>query len=159
MQRAPRINTGPELGLEWSHDGGLTDRGDAAGDHERVLGRLPDHLGQRRRDGQPVLGYFGTTQAFSDHQIAIWMRTPERGFLKRIEENPKATMLYRNTQTRMSFQIHVEAKRVDDESVKKQVWSTAAEVERNQDPEMKGTAVVAEIVRVVQRGEIIMERD
>lgn len=110
-------------------------------------------------DGQPVLGYFGTTQAFSDHQIAIWMRTPERGFLKRIEENPKATMLYRNTQTRMSFQIHVEAKRVDDESVKKQVWSTAAEVERNQDPEMKGTAVVAEIVRVVQRGEIIMERD
>jgi len=110
-------------------------------------------------DQQPVLGFFGTTQAFSDHQIAIWMRTPERGFLKRIEENPRASMLYRNSKTRLAFQIHVEAKRVDDEAVKKQVWSNSAEFERNQDPEMKGTAVVAEIVRVIQRGEVIMQRD
>lgn len=110
-------------------------------------------------DGQPVLGYFGTTQAYSDHEIGIWMRTPERGFLSRIAENPKATMLYRNTQSRLSFQIHVEARRVDDEAVKKTVWSNSAEFERNQDPEMKGTAVVAEIVRVVQRGQVIMERD
>lgn len=110
-------------------------------------------------DGQPVLGFFGTTQAYSDHEIAIWMRTPERGFLARIEENPKATMLYRNTQTRLAFQIHVEARRVDDPGVKQRVWSSAAEAERNQDPEMKGTAVVAEIVRVIQRGQVIMERD
>lgn len=110
-------------------------------------------------DGQPVLGFFGTTQAYSDHEIGIWMRTPERGFLTRIQENPKATMLYRNTQSRLSFQIHVEARRVDDEAVKKTIWSNAAEFERNQDPEMKGTAVVAEIVRVIQRGQVVMERD
>lgn len=110
-------------------------------------------------DQQPVIGFFGTTQAYSDHEIAVWMRTPERGFLGRIAENPKATMLYRNTETRLSFQIHVEARRVDDEGVKKTVWSNAAEREREQDPEMKGTAVVAEIVRVIQRGEVIMERD
>ncbi|MCK9496258.1 MAG: pyridoxamine 5'-phosphate oxidase family protein [Dehalococcoidia bacterium] len=110
-------------------------------------------------DGQPVLGFFGTTQAYSDHEIGVWMRTPERGFLARIAENPKATMLYRNTETRASFQIHVEAKRVDDEAVKQTVWSNAAEREREQDPEMKGTAVVAEIVRVIQRGEILMQRD
>ncbi|MCK9485120.1 MAG: pyridoxamine 5'-phosphate oxidase family protein [Dehalococcoidia bacterium] len=110
-------------------------------------------------DGQPVLGFFGTTQAYSDHEIGIWMRTPARGFLSRIAENPKATMLYRNTKTRMAFQIHVEARRVDDEAAKQTIWSNAAEFERNQDLEMKGTAVVAEIVRVIQRGEVIMERD
>ncbi|MGE3961570.1 MAG: pyridoxamine 5'-phosphate oxidase family protein [Dehalococcoidia bacterium] len=110
-------------------------------------------------DGQPVLSFFGTTQAYSDHEIAIWMRTPERGFLGRIAENPQAAMLYRNATTRLSFQIHVEAKRVDDEAVKQHVWQSAPERERQQDPEMKGTAVVAEIVRVIQRGEVVMQRD
>lgn len=110
-------------------------------------------------DQQPVLGFFGTTQAFSDHEIAVWMRTPERGFLGRIADNPKATLLYRNTESRVSFQVHMEARRVDDEAVRQKVWSSAAEREREQDPEMLGVAVVAEIVRVIQRGEVIMERD
>ena len=110
-------------------------------------------------EGQAVLNFFGTTQAYSDHQIAIWMRTPDRGFLSRIAQNPRAAMLFRNAETRVSFQIHVEAKRVDDEAVKKQVWENSPERERNQDPEMKGTAVVAEIVRVIQRGEVVMQRD
>ncbi len=110
-------------------------------------------------EGQAVLNFFGTTQAYSDHQIAIWMRTPERGFLSRIERNPRAAMILRNAETRVSFQIHVEAKRVDDETVKKHVWEQAPERERAQDPEMKGTAVVAEIVRVIQRGEVVMQRD
>lgn len=110
-------------------------------------------------DGQPVLNFFGTTQAYSDREIAIWMRTPERGFLARISENPQAGMLYRNPETRTAFQIHVEAKRVDDEAVKKQVWENSPERERAQDPEMQGTAVVAEITRVIQRGEVVMQRD
>ncbi len=110
-------------------------------------------------DGQPVLSFFGTTQAFSERELAIWMRTPERGFLSRIQENPRASMLYRNSKTRLGFQIHVEARRVDDPDVKQRVWSNSAEFERNQDPEMKGTAVVAEIVRVIQRGQVVMERD
>jgi hypothetical protein len=110
-------------------------------------------------DGQPVLSFFGTTQAYSDHEIAIWMRTPERGFLGRIAQNPKAAMLFRNPTTRVAFQIHVEAKRADNEAVKKHVWENAPQREREQDPEMKGTAVIAEITRVIQRGEIVMERD
>ncbi|MEX2375308.1 MAG: pyridoxamine 5'-phosphate oxidase family protein [Dehalococcoidia bacterium] len=110
-------------------------------------------------DQQPVLGFFGTTQAFSDHEIAVWMRTPERGFLGRIAENPKASFLYRNTTTRLSFQVHMECRRVDDDEIRTQVWTNSAEREREQDPEMLGVAVIAEIVRVVQRGEVIMQRD
>lgn len=110
-------------------------------------------------DGQPILSFFGTTQAYSDHEIAVWMRTPARGFLQRIAENPKASLLYRNPETRLSFQVHVEARHVDDPAVKQHVWESAPERERAQDPEMQGTAVVAEIVRVIQRGEVVMERD
>lgn len=111
------------------------------------------------KDGQPVLSFFGTTQAYSDHEIAIWMRTPERGFLSRIAENPQAAMLFRNATTRMAFQIHVEPRRVDDDAVKKHVWENAPQRERDQDPDMKGTAVIAEITRVIQRGEVVMQRD
>jgi general stress protein 26 len=110
-------------------------------------------------DRQPYLAFFGTTQAYSDHQLAIWMRTPERGFLRRIAENPKVAMLYRNTKTRFGMQIHGEARRVDDPEVKDRVWSQSAEFERNQDPEKKGTAVLVEVTRVIQRGQVIMERD
>ncbi|MGE3857595.1 MAG: pyridoxamine 5'-phosphate oxidase family protein [Dehalococcoidia bacterium] len=78
-------------------------------------------------DGQPSLGFFGTTQAFSDDQIAVWMRNPDRGFLKRISENPQAAMQYRNPVTRLAFQIHGEARVANDKAIDKQVYDNAAE--------------------------------
>lgn len=110
-------------------------------------------------EAQPHLAFFGTTQAYSDHEVALWMRNLDRGFLKRIAENPQVAMLYRNPQTRLSLQIHGEARHVDDPAVKQRVWSTAAEVERNADPEMQGTAIIVEVTRVIQRGQVVMERD
>lgn len=110
-------------------------------------------------DGQPSLAFFGTTQAYSEHEVAIWMRTTNRGFLTRIEENPKVAMLYRNAAARLAFQIHGEARRVDDPVVKKRVYESAPEIERNADPDRLGTAVIVDVTRVIQRGTIIMSRD
>jgi len=110
-------------------------------------------------DGQPSLGFFGTTQAYSDHEIALWMRTPTRGFLKRIAENPQATMQYRNPGTRTAFQIHGEARVANDPEIDRQVYDNSAEAERNNDPERKGLAVIMEITRIIQRGEVIQSRD
>ncbi len=110
-------------------------------------------------NGQPSLAFFGTTQAYSDHEIAIWMRTTNRGFLQRIEENPQVAMMYRNAPARLTFQIHGEARRVDDPAVKKHVYESAAEAEQKADPDRLGTAVIVEISRVIQRGAVIMARD
>ena len=110
-------------------------------------------------DGQPSTAFFGTTQAFSDHEIALWMRTPARGFLKRIAENPKVTMQYRNAGTRMAFQIQGEARVANDPVIDHKVYDSAAEAERNADPERKGLAVVVDIVRIIQRGEVVQARD
>ena len=110
-------------------------------------------------DGQPSLGFFGTTQTYSDHEIALWMRTTNRGFLARIEENPQVAMMYRNAAARLTFQIHGEARRVDDPAVKKHVYESAAETEQKADPDRLGTAVIVEITRVIQRGAVIMARD
>lgn len=110
-------------------------------------------------DGQPSLGFFGTTQAFSDDQIAVWMRTPDRGFLKRIAENPQAALQYRNPATKLAFQIHGNARVADDRAIDQQVYERSAEAERNSDPEMKGLAVIMDITRIIQRGQVIQSRD
>ena len=111
------------------------------------------------KDGQPSLGFFGTTQAFGDDKIAVWMRTPDRGFLKRIAENPQAALQYRNPGTRLAFQIHGEARVANDKAIDKQVYDNSAEAERNNDPEMKGLSVIMDITRIIQRGEVIQSRD
>lgn len=110
-------------------------------------------------DGQPSTAFFGTTQAFGDDRLALWMRTPARGFLRRIAENPRVTMQYRNPATRTAFQIHGEARVANDRAIDEQVYRNSAEAERNNDPEMKGLSVVVDIVRIIQRGEVIQSRD
>lgn len=110
-------------------------------------------------DGQPSLAFFGTTQAFGDDKVALWMRNPDRGFLKRIAENPQAAMQYRNAATRLAFQIQGEARVANDPAIDKQVYDNAAEAERNSDPEMKGLAVIVDITRIIQRGQVIQSRD
>ena len=47
-------------------------------------------------DGQPSLAFFGSTQVYSDDQLAVWVRNREGGFLQRIAANPHVAFLYRN---------------------------------------------------------------
>lgn len=110
-------------------------------------------------DGQSVLNFFGTSQAYSDDQIAIWMRNTNRGFLQRTAANPRVSMMYRNAGTRLSFQIHGEARRVDDEAVRTRVYDAAPARERESDPNKEGTAVVVDVVRVIQRNQVVWSRD
>ncbi|MEZ4503800.1 MAG: pyridoxamine 5'-phosphate oxidase family protein [Dehalococcoidia bacterium] len=108
--------------------------------------------------GQPSLSFRGSIQTYSDTQFAMWIRNPEGGILKSIAANPKIAMMYRNPETRVSYMIHAEARRDDSDAVKQAVYDAAPEVERNADPEKKGTAIVIDLVRVIQRGQVIMER-
>ena len=110
-------------------------------------------------DGQSSMAFFGTTQAYSDHELALWMRTPARGFLKRISENPKTTMLYRNPVTKLSLQIHGEARVAGDPEIDRRIYDNAAEAERNADPERKGLGVIVDIVRIIQRGQVVQSRE
>jgi uncharacterized pyridoxamine 5'-phosphate oxidase family protein len=110
-------------------------------------------------DGQPILAFFGTAQAYSDDQLALWVRNPEGGFLRRIAANPQISLLYRNPAERVMWQFHGRAQVVDDEAVRKTVYERAPEVERNMDQERRGKAVVVDLDRVIHRGQVIMARD
>ncbi len=124
-----------------------------------IADRAPLVLASVDESGQPALSFRGSTQVFSDHELGIWVRNQDGGLLKSVAANPRVALMYRNPETRLSFQLHGEARRVDDEAVKKRVYEMAPEVERNADPERKGTALIVDLTRVIQRGAVVMERD
>ena len=109
-------------------------------------------------DGQPNISLRGSTQVFSDDQLAIWVRNPSGGLLSGIAASPPMALLYRNPAARLSWQFHGRARRDDDEQVRGTVYGNSPEAERNLDPEQNGVAVIIDIDRVIARGEVLMER-
>lgn len=125
-----------------------------------VNDRLPVISASVDAEGQPSLAFYGSTQVYSEHQLAIWVRSRERsGLLQRIPSNPHMAFLYRNPAERVGWQFHGRARIDGDPAICQAVYDAAPEGERAADPEMKGIAVIIDVDSVIQRGEVIMARD
>lgn len=125
-----------------------------------VDNRMPVISASVDAEGQPSIAFYGSTQVYSDDQLAIWVRNRERsGLLKRLPDSPRMAFLYRNTAERIGWQFHGRAHIEDDAEVCQRVYDAAPEGERNADPEMQGIAVIIDVDKVIQRGEVIMSRD
>jgi len=97
-------------------------------------------------DGQPHLSFFGTTQVFGPEQLAIWVRNPSASsFLRRIAENPRVSLLYRNSAARVMYQFHGVGRPSADEDVRQRVFDQSPEVERSLDPDRRGVAVLIDV--------------
>src|SRR5262245_25486078 len=46
--------------------------------------------------GAPQLSYRGSTQAYGEKELAIWVRNPEGGILAAVRKNPAVTLIYGN---------------------------------------------------------------
>ena len=135
----------------------LTDEMKTAVNNAMVDG-IPMMIASVDAEGQPSLSLRGSTQAYGDDQLAIWVRNPEGGILKSILGNPKLALMYRNREKRQAWIFHGEARRDDDAQVREQVYDNSPEVERNADPDRKGVAMIIDLVRVIARGEVLMAR-
>ena len=124
-----------------------------------LMDRAPVIVAYTDGDGQPSISFRGSTQVFSGDQLAIWARNPQGGLPHAAAEEAKIALLYRNPQTRLAWQFHGRARVDGDELVRQTVYDSSPEVERNQDPGRRGVAIVIDVDRVIQRGEVIMERD
>jgi len=97
--------------------------------------------------GAPQLSYRGSTQAYSDTQLALWVRNPEGRILESIERNPAVALVYGyfepNDRGFMIFRGR--ARRDDDAAVRDAVYGGAHEFERKQDAERKGVAVIIDL--------------
>ncbi|MBN1238007.1 MAG: pyridoxamine 5'-phosphate oxidase family protein [Gammaproteobacteria bacterium] len=109
--------------------------------------RRPMVIAYVDENGAPQLSYRGSTQAFSDTQLAIWVRNPQGRILESIEAQPAVALLYGYFEPNdRGFMIFRGRARIDgSEAVRKRVYEQAHEFERNQDPERRGVAVVIDL--------------
>ena len=88
-------------------------------------------------NGAPQLSYRGSTQAYSDTQLALWVRNPEGRILESIAKNPAVALIYGNFDpSNRSFMIFRGRAHVDNgDAVRTHVYEHAHEFERGQDKE------------------------
>ena len=100
------------------------------------------------QDGQPSLSYRGSARAYTDDQLAIWVRNPEGGLLKALDKNNRITAMYRDPETRASIQFRGKARVDNSEQTREKLYNEIPEPERNADKEKKGSPLIIELDRV-----------
>jgi hypothetical protein len=95
--------------------------------------------------GQPVLSFRGSTQIFSDDQLAIWVRNPDGNFIRSIQKNPKVAFMYRDEGTRCTYQFQGRAHVETDDAMRAQVYDAMAQVERDHDFARIGVALIIDL--------------
>jgi hypothetical protein len=98
-------------------------------------------------NGAPQLSFRGSTQAYSDTQLAIWVRNPEGRILESIAKNPAMALIYGNFEpTGRAFMIFRGRGRVDSsENVRKHIYEHAHPFERDKDKDRKGIALIIDL--------------
>ena len=97
--------------------------------------------------GAPQLSFRGSTQAYSDTQLAIWVRNPEGRILESITKNPAMALIYGSFDpTARAFMIFRGRARIDSsDAVRQQIYERAHAFERGQDKDRKGIALVIDL--------------
>jgi hypothetical protein len=98
--------------------------------------------------GGPILSFRGSTQAFSDDQLALWIRKPEGNFIQSIRRNPQVALMYRNEDTKATYQFQGRARVSADETERGRVFESAPKAERDHDPDRRGVAVIIDLDRI-----------
>lgn len=98
--------------------------------------------------GQPIVSFRGSTQSFSDDQLAMWVRNSDGNFLNAIGKNPKVALMYRDEDTKATYQFQGRARVSTDEAVRQRIYAKMAEAERNHDPARAGVALLIDLDRV-----------
>ena len=118
--------------------------------------------------GQPVLSFRGSTQVFSDTQLAIWVRSSGGGLLTAIGHNPKVALMYRDEDKKATFQFQGRAWITNDANDRRKVYEAAHKVEQDHDFARLGVALIIDLDRVEgyaglsaagQVGRVNMRRD
>ena len=98
--------------------------------------------------GQPIISFRGSTQVFSDTQLAIWVRNSDGNFLNALKANPKLALMYRNGKTRALYQFQGRAHVSTDAKAREQIFSNMNQSERNHDYAQTGIALIIDLDRI-----------
>lgn len=113
-----------------------------------LAGKHPMSLAYVDADGRPHLSLRGSLKTFGDDALALWVRNPATGLALAVRANPAVALLYRNEETRSTYQIEGRARVADDEATREVVFSAAPAIEQAHDFARLGVAVVIHLDRV-----------
>jgi hypothetical protein len=98
--------------------------------------------------GQPILNFRGSVQAFSDDQLALWVRNAQGGFVQAIARNPRIALMYRDEDAKATYQFQGRARVTQDAAERRRIFDAAPPAERAHDFAMLGAAIVVDLDRV-----------
>jgi hypothetical protein len=98
--------------------------------------------------GQPSLSFRGSVHIVGDDQVAWWARNAEGKMITTLAAHPRVALMYRNPETRISFQLQGRARIVRDEPARGRVYENSPKPEQDADPNRKGVAVIVDLDRV-----------
>jgi hypothetical protein len=95
----------------------------------------------------PQLSFRGSTQAYSDTQLAIWVRNPQGRILSATKKNPAVALIYANHDPKArGFMVFRGRARIDESAeARRRVYDQAPEGERNLDKERKGVPLIIDL--------------
>ncbi|HEY5211068.1 MAG TPA: pyridoxamine 5'-phosphate oxidase family protein [Stellaceae bacterium] len=95
--------------------------------------------------GQPNLTFRGSTQVFSDTQLAIWVRNGNGKMIRSIQKNPKVALMYRDEDQKATYSMQGRAHIDTSETARKQIYDAMAQVERDHDFAHLGMAMIIDL--------------
>ncbi|HXQ51411.1 MAG TPA: pyridoxamine 5'-phosphate oxidase family protein [Stellaceae bacterium] len=95
--------------------------------------------------GQPNVTFRGSTQAFSDTQLAIWVRNADGKMLRSIRKNPKVALMYRDEDSKATYNFQGRARIDDSDAARRQIYDAMAQVERDHDFARLGVALIIDL--------------
>jgi general stress protein 26 len=102
-------------------------------------------VGYVDRDGDPHVSPYGSIHAFSDDQLALWVRNPNGDLIQGIARNAKVAVFYAQLSSRTFVRMRGRARVVEDQAARAKVFAGMHPFEQGGDPERKGVAIVIDL--------------
>jgi hypothetical protein len=98
-------------------------------------------------NGAPKLSYRGSTQAYSDTALAIWVRMPDGPILDAVTKNPAVALIYGDFRMDgRDFMVFRGKARIDKtDAARKRVYESSHAFEQSQDKDRKGNALIIDL--------------
>ena len=96
-------------------------------------------------EGYPLLSFRGSLFAFSDDQLALWIRNPEGDFVTAIAQNPRVGLMLREQANKQTFQFRGRARLSHDPAERARIYAAIPKQEQNHDFADVGAAVVIDL--------------
>ena len=98
-------------------------------------------------EGRPELSFRGSVQAYSDTQLAIWVRNPQGGLIEAVKRgHPHVTLLYGVLGEQKAFMTFRGRARIETaEAARRKVYDSSPELERNLDKDRGGVPVIIDL--------------